>query len=214
MLFFVLFISSCEKNDNMNLVIKQMENRIEKLENENKLKNVKIQSLMSELSTCKASKIKYIENKDDFDIIDGDEDKEDRFENSNTVKVETKTDEKLSGSKNNSNKLDLKEEKEEKKEFPYPQDIEGQCRKSDINRVFHNLRTYYDKCFLQNKVKRAKLGFSWDINKNGRVENIKVIKNNIFNRNLSNCLKVVLSSGRYNSPREGTCRVKYIFNLR
>ena len=213
----IFMIISCEKNnDNMKLINKEMENKIENLEKENNIKNTKIQNLMGELSTCKASKVKYVENKEDFDIIDGNDNSDNLGNNSNTENIDKNPPNPDNLKKVNTENLDKTQvdKIEEKNIFPYPDDIKGECRKSDINRVFHNLRKYYDKCCTSQKIKRGKLGFSWNINENGKVENIKVIKNNIFNKNLSNCLKVVLSSGRYNSPKQGICEIKYVFNLR
>jgi len=204
---------SCSKdNEKIKLRIAQLESKIKKLKEERKLKSTKIQNLMDELSTCKESKVKYVEKKDDFDVIDGDEKLRDNKLDVQTENTVNKTDNTKVESKTN---IDSKENLVVKEEFKFssPEDIKGKCKKSDINRVFHNLKPYLKKCFKNNNIKRGKIGFNWKINENGSVEEIRIIKNNIYNKNLSACLKVVLKSGRYNSPDEASCEVNYIFKL-
>jgi len=205
-----LIFTSCEKNNaDIKLITKEMKSKIKNLEATNKSQALKLQNIMNELSVCKASKVKYIETNENFDIIDSNNNrKADRIIPKSTSENSISDNIKLN------EKQITKEEIKKEKTFPYPENLKGLCKKSDINRVFHNLRPYLKKCFNNNKIKRGKLGFKWQINENGKVENIKITKNNIFNRNLSNCLTVILKSGRYNSPEQGICEINYIFKLK
>lgn len=193
--------SSCNDNKKNNLRIKQLENNLKKIKNENKSKDNKIQSLMDELSVCKESKIKYVEKNDNNYQVINDNGMVDTHRN-----VETNGNTSLPG-----NATIVREIKKEIN-FASPEDIIGECKKSDINRVFHNLTPYFKKCFEINNIKKGKIGFTWIINESGAV--VKVLsKKNVFNKKLSLCLTSVIEKGRYNSPESGICTVTYVFKL-
>jgi hypothetical protein len=222
-----LMTFSCKNNDNSNeknnLIIKQKENTIEKLKKENISKGKKIQSLMDELSTCKESKIAII-NKESTNSeysqahVLGDKEKS-TFNNNDggrsnaTTVMDVALLHPPKDKEGANNEGVLNPPKEEKKEFLPPQNIIGECKKSDIHRVFHNLTPYFKKCFENNNIKRGILEFSWIINESGSVVKVDTIKNNTSNRDLSNCLMSIIKSGRYNSPKHGMCNISYTFKL-
>jgi len=174
----------------MEINIKKSSDEISKLKKELNLKEKKIQTLMNELSVCKESKIKYIEKNDnDYQIID------DGHPAAAAVEIHRRVS--LQGIAS----------------LRPPEDITGKCKKSDIRRVFHNLKPYFIKCFENNGVKKGFISFSWIINEDGDVVKVNLIKNNIYNKNLSDCLKIIIKKGRYNSPESGVCSVAYTFKL-
>jgi hypothetical protein len=209
LILFIIFLTiSCNKNDKNNLRLKQLEYKLkkssvllDKSKKELEQKDNKIQSLMEVLTTCKQSKIKYINQKSsDYEVIDSNALSNTENNNINDSVVKTTIKHKPISSK-------------EKINFDYPKDIIGECKKSDINRVFHNLSPYFIKCFENNNIKRGFIGFSWIINEAGEVIKVNLIKNNIFNEKLSNCLEVIIKKGRYNSPKSGICTITYTFKL-
>ncbi len=207
--------TSCNNNEKNNSRIKQMENKLKKsyltintLEKNIKRKENKIQSIMDELSVCKQSKIKYInENSNSYKVINENDNDNLVNSNNNTVLVPDARLQNKPNDNHDNNSL------EEKMKFIYPDDIIGECKKSDIHRVFHNLSPYFKKCFKSNNIKKGIIGYSWIINESGDVLKVNLTKNNIFNKNLSGCLEAIIKKGRYNSPKSGICTVTYIFKL-
>lgn len=214
-LLFMFLASSCNNNKKNNSRIIQLESNLKKsyltintLEKNIKRKEKKIQYIMEELSVCKQSKIKYINEKnDDYDIID--ENNNDAIRNEGVATTVTNV--AHNPIKNAENVVQDQAKKEIN--FVPPSDIIGECKKSDIRRVFHNLSPYFKKCFKNSNIKKGIIGYSWIINESGDVLKVNLVKNNIFNKNLSSCLMAIIKKGRYNSPKSGICTITYIFKL-
>ncbi len=129
----------------------------------------------------------------------------------NLVKKD-KNDNEIDNESNNENNKEIikKEIIKKEKYIASLQNIKGGCFKSDILRVIHNSKSFFDYCIKDKS--RGKLKLNWEISEDGDVNWVNIKNNSVGNRAIVGCFINIIKKGRYNSNSK-ICEVSYLFNL-